>query len=239
MIPRAFNTAGIEACRTVLGALRAGTSNSVPRALLEDDTLSAPAGPALRGTPPRGFKSRWELGVWLWQQMEERVADQTLLTSDGLWTWLAFALFDVVAPSVGGVRKIGEDARFVLDRSNRRRWYRHLLAGPYLLVRAHSDNPSRLRAVLAGATDTPGELYEQLAGRKEIVTSAAVVDVLSRLYWNAESSTLKRGARGRAGGSVNRYGILLNQFDVTYDLARISADRLLAMLPREFARYRG
>ncbi len=179
-----------------------------------------------------------ELAVWLWRQLEGQVAERVLLTSDGFWTWMAFALFDTIAPLRDGARKLGEDARFILDRSgNRRRWYRHLLAGPYLLVRAHSDSPSRLQAVLSGAPDTPGELYEQFAGRKELVTSPAVVDVFSRLYWQPGGATFKRGAAGRGPGSANRYGKLLEQFDVTYDLARTTSDHLYAMMPREFARF--
>ena len=186
MIVRVFNAAGIEASHRNLDELRAGTIDGVPHSLLENDDWSSPVGEPLRALPARGFLSRWELGLWLWQQLEGRIDDRLLLTTDGLWTWLAFALMDLLCPKVDGVRKFGEDARYILDRSNRRRWYRHLLAGPYLLVRAHTGNPARLRSILAGPPNKPGNMYEQLAGRKELITSGAVAEVATRLYWNAD-----------------------------------------------------
>ncbi|MBI3568193.1 MAG: hypothetical protein HY084_08345 [Gemmatimonadetes bacterium] len=237
MILRQFNADGLEQCRSVLASIRHGEIARVPRAFTEDDRLSHPVSSKALAAPPT-IANRWELAIWLWRSLDDNIPEGVLLSSDGFWTWMAFWLFDVIAPAREGVRKIGEDARVILDRSNRRRWYRHLLAGPYLLMRAHHDNPARLRAMLAGTPDTPGELYEQLAGRKEIVTSPAVVDVFSRLYWNPTRNSIKRGAAGRGPGSANRFGKLLEQLDVTYDLGTTPTDRLFMMMPEEFTRFK-
>lgn len=237
MIVRAFNAAGIERCREALQSLRSGALTAIPQPFLEDSQRTEVIADRSISRPP-SMANRWELGIWLWRTLDGLVPDETLLGSEGFWTWTAFWLLDIIAPSANGTRKLGEDARIILDRSNKRRWYRHLLAGPYLLVRAHEDNPSRLRAMLAGAPDTPGELYEQLAGRKEIVTSAAVVEVFSQLYWKPNGSSFKRGAAGRGPGSANRYGKLLEQFDLTYDLGATPAGKLLSMLPSEFDRFK-
>ena len=235
---REFNQAGIDAAREFLSEVREGRTEPPSPELLEDDGLSLVVSTAMAKVPNADLVDRWSLGVWLYQQLDSRLDKRLLLTSNGLWTWMALRLFDLICPidSSGG-RRVRAEARYILDRSNRRRWYRHLIAGPYLLVRAHEDNIGRLRAVLAGVPSAPGEIYEQLAGRSQLITSLAVLDVATRLYWKSDEKVLKRGAGGKGPGSPRRYGVLLNQFDVTFDLARIHPDRLESLLPREFGKF--
>jgi hypothetical protein len=53
------------------------------------------------------------------------------------------------------------------------------------------------------------------------------------MYFERDSGTLKRGA----GANARRLAEVLMQYDVTYDFATISADRLIGMLPGEFQRF--
>jgi hypothetical protein len=68
---------------------------------------------------------------------------------------------------------------------NYQKFYRHLLVGPFLIVRAHRDAPDRAIAMLCNPLWKPGEIAEQLASRKELVTNRAVAEVATRLYYDA------------------------------------------------------
>lgn len=157
-----------------------------------------------------------------------------------LWAWLAWFYFDQLCPvRSDGTRNPGELARWIPDSGNFRKYYRHLLAGPYRIFRAHRNDPERALAVLMGAPHQPGELVEQLASRQELVTNAAVMELATRLYVDPNSRTAKRGAGGRGPGSPRRLADVLNQFDVTWDLYTMEVERLTNMLPSEFEKFKG
>jgi hypothetical protein len=147
--------------------------------------------------------------------------------------------FDILAPVINGKRKIGEDARYLLQADDYRKAYRHLLAGPYLLFQAHSDDPASVRGLLSTKPDTPGEVYEQLASRKFLVASRAVVSVATQLYLDPSSGKPRRGAGTSGPGSPRRLSDVLQQFDKTYDMQSMSRETLLSLLPQEFTRFAG
>ena len=153
----------------------------------------------------------------------------------GTWTWLSAFHFKQLCPS--GIRP-GERARWVPGIGDFRRYYRHLLAGPYYIYRAHQDNPIRAMAVLATAPYAPGELVAQLASRQELVTNASVMEVATRLYINPTTNTPKRGAAGKVPGSARRFADILNQLDLTWDLYGLNANKLLDLLPPEFDQFK-
>ena len=84
----------------------------------------------------------------------------------------------------------------------------------------------------------PGEIAEQLASRKELVTNRGVVEAATRLYYDSTTRTFKRGAGTKTRGAPRRLADLLNQLDLTYYLYGMAADELLALLPKEFDRFR-
>jgi hypothetical protein len=157
----------------------------------------------------------------------------------GLWAWLTLFYFDQLSPPrKGGIRKTGELARYVPALGNFQRFYRHLLLGPYLILRAHADELHRAAAVLATAPNAPGDVVEQFASRQELITNRAVMSVVTKLYVDPASSKLKRGSGSKGGGSPRRFADVLNQFDLTYDLYAVGEPQLLALLPSEFDRFR-
>ena len=120
----------------------------------------------------------------------------------GLWAWLALFYFDEVCPiSAGNRRRVGERARYIPDVNNFQRYYRHLIAGPYLILRAHRDQPDRAMALLCGPVDKPGDVVEQFASRQELVTSPTVMSSITRLYYDPQTGQLRRGAGGRGRGT--------------------------------------
>ena len=116
-------------------------------------------------------------------------------------------------------------------------YYRHLVAGPYWIYRAHRDKPSRVLAVLAGSVDQPGDIAEQLASRQEIVTNKAAMELATLLYIDQETQRPKKGAAGRGPGSARRFADILNQFDLMWDLYAMQIAAMLKMMPKEFYRF--
>ena len=182
------------------------------------------------------FETRFHVASYLYERLSglpqvEREA--------GLWAWLALFYFDELCPpGNGGVRKPGEQARYIPAIENFQRYYRHLLLGPFLIYQAHADDPQRVKGVLLTAPHAPGDIVEQLASRQELITNRAVMGTVTQLYVDPSTGRLKRGSGGKGGGSPRRLADILNQFDVTYDLYSMAPDQLSTMLPKEFDRFR-
>ncbi len=206
MILRRFSDEGLDAAREVLGALRTGELEGVPDDLLSHPDRTVEVGVRLPATRTFDVVSRWELGIRLYQVLEGPSIDRSLLVTPGLWTWLAFWLFDVICPrEPGGKRRWqADDSRYVFRRGDFRKHYRHLLAGPYFLVRAHIDSGTLVQPVLSNPPYRPGELYEQLASRKPIFLSQGAMNIARRLYWDAGKGKLRRGAGGSGARSPRR-----------------------------------
>ena len=233
-----FNAEGIATFAAYRDRLSQDPALPPPVEMLTDSLFAEP----LRGdvdVPQRSFASRLEAGSFL-----NQVVDQAGLASaesdQGLWAWLTLFYFDEVCPKdQRGERDPKDDeARLVPKVDNYQRFYRHLLLGPYLIVRAHRDKPERAIAMLSNPLWKPGEIAEQLASRKELVTNRAVVEVATALYYDETTKTFKRGAGGATKGAPRRLAALLNQLDVTYYLYGMNAEELLTLLPKEFDRFR-
>ena len=172
------------------------------------------------------FGTRFDVGKYL-DELFSEAEDLDLNKNKGLWTWLAAFYFEQLCPS--GNRP-GENARWVPAVGDFRKYYRHLLAGPYYIYRAHRDNPLRALALLATPPHRPGDIVEQLASRQELVTNKSVMEVATRLYIDLKTSRPKRGAASNA----RRFADTLNQLDLIWDLYALDPDQLLKLLPSEF-----
>jgi hypothetical protein len=205
--------------------------------MLEDSALTDLVSPEIE-VQQRQFATRLEVGRYL-NEVIEKGGIGLPERDRGLWTWLTLFYFDELCPADGnGNRNPQDEARLLPLLDNHQRFYRHLLLGPYLIVRAHRDNPERAIAMLCNPLWKPGEIVEQLASRKELVTNHAVAEVATRLYYDPEAGSFKRGAGSSVKGAARRLAALLNQFDLTYYLYGMSADELMALLPKEFDRFR-
>jgi hypothetical protein len=230
---RSLTEAGRRAAAEMLARIRSGELARPDMAVLHPDALSRAFALTFSDPSPEDVSTRWHLGAWMVRTFGE-VEDRMEV---GAWSWLALHLFEVLCPVKEGARKLREDARYLLEAGDYRKAYRHLLAGPFLLMRAHRGDPEAVRGLLATSPDAPGEVYEQLAARKYTVTSRAVVQVATHLYFDHSTGKLKRGAGGSAAGSPRRFSEVLQQFDLTYDLQKISPERLVKILPKEFGRF--
>lgn len=226
---RALTESGLSVAVEVLEQIRRNPHEHVPRDLLEDDKYARPVGGALI-VPTEPFESRFALGGWLHGSLQNLTDADSVLRRPPFWSWLALALFPLIRPNGA---KVYEDARYILNGDDYRKRYRHLLAGPYYVYAAHSDNPNVVRGLLATPPEAPGDLYEQLASRKELVTSAPIMEAVTKMYINEANGSLKRGA----SGSARRLAEVLMQFDLNFDFESLPTARLMEMLPREFQRF--
>lgn len=154
----------------------------------------------------------------------------------GLWAWLTFVLRDVLFPAnAAGQRKFREIHRwFPSDPGDFQKAQRHLVRMPVVLVHELGSNADHL---VNGAPGILPDIREQLTSQQDMFHPTFQA-VARRLYFDDQHNRLKRGAGSKGGGSPRRLADNRKQFDVTWDLYDLTPDRLLALLPREFDRFR-
>ena len=233
---RRLSLAGIARFEDFVNSWKTPAPQERPVAILDQADTSEPLEVEIL-IEARVFGSRLEAARYLDSKLEKSGL-KNIERDCGLWSWLSLFYFDELCPADGqGRRKPGDIARWIPQPQNFQRYYRHLLAGPYRIFRAHSDCPERALVLLGGPLDKPGEIVEQFASRQEIVTNPAVIQSTTTLYWDVDANKPKRGAGGKGGGSARRLADVLEQFDVTWDLYAMTPENLMGMLPREFGRF--
>lgn len=181
------------------------------------------------------FSSKRQAGEYLNRKLDS-VDPGAIRRDPGLWSWLALFYFDQVCPAdESGQRKVSKTEHYILvpDWS---RYYRHLLATPWEIVREYPDGA---RVLLSGNVDTHGDFVEQLASRQEIITNEGLVETADHLYYDDEAERPKVGARSRnRPGNVRRLVEIKQQLDLTFDLYGMDALEILEVLPDEFDTWR-
>lgn len=232
---RKLNSDGIRAFSDYLDLLATEPTRAIPINLLSDPRTSESV-PRVVEVENKTFGSRFSAAEYLYDRIARAGVDD-VNRDVGLWAWLTLFYFGEVCPAEkGGARYPGERARYLPDVSNFRKYYRHLLASPYRIYKTHRDAPERALVVLSGALDTPGELAEQLSAYQEIVTNRAVMELATKMYIDPHSQKPRRGAAGKGAGSARRFPVVLDQFDLTWDLYATSPDEFAMILPEEFTR---
>src|SRR5690606_30661699 len=97
----------------------------------------------IEAEPPASFASRMDFAKWLHAAATANGVD--IPRNDaGFWAWLSLALFDHVCPAdAKGKRKPGADARHLINATDWKRRYRHLLQNAYEIFVLHRDDPAR------------------------------------------------------------------------------------------------
>lgn len=159
-----------------------------------------------------------------------------LIANEGLWAWLTFVLRDSIFPKdKSGTRKFGESVRwYPSDPSDWQKGQRHLVRMPVLLRYQLGEDADHL---LCAAPSLLPEIREQMTSQQDML-HPGFQKVARRLYYDSAKKALKRGAGGKGGGSPRRLAAVRLQLDVTWNLFDLDAERFVAMLPREFDRFR-
>ena len=219
--------------------VRGGADGPPPSHLLENIATSETT--AIRIEPGTAlFDDRYMFGVYLRTLLRE--FDPALISGDkGLWSALALLWFDRICPiDAQGRRSVKEDYYYVLS-PDYRHYYRHLVRSPWQLVRDHGE-ASRFLLISPRKRSHPlsvhGEILEQFGGRQQILGSKSIVRAANELYFDKQRSRPKTGVAGNRRGSARRLGLVLRQFDLTYDPECMSVEAFLDILPEEFDRWR-
>jgi hypothetical protein len=233
-----FNPEGVNRFGQFLDALAADPSLAVPADILTDSScvVQVPPGVEIDG---RQFQNRMEAARHL-DGILCQVTGCDVERDAGLWAWLALFYFDQLCPpDRQGLREPGKRSKWIPEVSESRRYYRHLLLGPYRIYRAHRDDPERARALLADpVTVSTSEVYRLLVENPSLVTCNAVVEAATLLYYDPVKGRIRRGAGAKGEGGARRFVQILQQFDCTFDLAMLHTNRLLELLPTEFNRFK-
>ena len=231
----AFNEAGMLAVTSWHAAALQRTASIDDLALIvEDPALLRPVGHAADDLVPIDAPvSRFDAAALLHEHLRPLVeaGDLRPASDDGFWTWLAASWREHLVKPNGSV---GELARWVSQLRDSRRYYRHLLAAPYLLYASHADGPERVRFLLANRLHTPGEFAGQVGATAGLASSRAALEVASELFWDSVAGEARSGARTKGAGSARRLARLMNQFARTYSLVDLERDGLAGLLPEEF-----
>lgn len=81
----------------------------------------------------------------------------------GFWSWCSVFLFDRLCKTSGSSFKPGELPIWIAEPNNYRRYYRHYLASIWSVYAAHKSREDKLKVLLNGSVNTPGELWAQVA----------------------------------------------------------------------------
>jgi hypothetical protein len=231
---RRLTDAGLERMEGFLRSLTTGHPELYSDQILTDAATSEALAVQIR-VERRPFPRRFDVAEYLHERLgglREPERDKRL------WAWLALYWFEQLCPpDKHGKRKPGDLTRWIPRLDSSLRYYRHLLLGPYLVYKVHSEDPHRAMCILCQPIHTPGDVVEQIVARPQLVTSPAVVGAATDLYCDG-NGVLRRGAGGKGAGSARRLADVIMQFDLTYDLHTLDAGRLFSMLPREFDRFR-
>lgn len=227
MIVRKLNVKGIRVFEEYLQARRDGQEADLPEDILYDGDYTESANVEAE-VEDITFDTRWEMAKNLSGIFRD--APPAHEKDSGLWTWIALYYFDQLCPSG---KTPNRTYQYILrGDENYRHYYRHLVNGPYRLYQIHGKNA---RAMLAGPVHRHPDLAEQIASRQEIVTNAALIQVVDYMFWDQERKDHKRGVTNRGEpGTVRRLIRVHDQLERTYDLAGMGAGQIKSLLPSEF-----
>ena len=231
---RCLRPEGIEEFGRYLDELRARGDVAPPRWLLTDDAYSVAGALGDVTVERRDFTSRRDFAEYIDGRFR---AAGILVDADepGMWEWLSLFYFDAVCPPNNqGLRKPGVEGRHLLRDPDLRRRHRHLLRSPYLLWRKYDGGPDgELDLLLGYALPVHGIAATHVGERLRLMASRGALVAASLLYFD------RRARRPKRGYSHDQYGLrayckFINNLPDCFDLSELSAESVLALLPKEF-----
>lgn len=231
---RRLTEEGIRHFRAYLEALRAGSLEEPPTALLRDAMSSEPFAPDIT-IGACTFETRLEVGRYLTSLLE---AAQGIDEDIGLWSWLSLYFFDQVCPrKPDGTRTPGRDYRHVLEPGYRY-GHAHLLNGAYVVYRLHGESA---RLLLCTKPHQENSFHHQLASRQVLISNPSILRAATLLYLDARTRQAKPRAQIGSGGpgTLRRFIDVIQQLDVNYDLYSMSPEAIVGLFPEEFGEWLG
>lgn len=234
---RRLTPSGIDHFSTYLMQLKA-QPNLPPPAFLLTETDSSQELATDAEISDELFPTRLDAARYLDQLLSSSGLTQ-IERDAGLWSWLTLFYFDQICPvAENNARHPGELARYIPAINVSRRYYRHMLLGPFVIYRLHSDDPARLLALLSSPVHIgTSETYRLFIENPTLLACRAVVATATCLYFDKQRGRLRRGAGAKEAGGCRRLVKFLQQLDCTFDLPMLTEQRLQQLLPQEFQRF--
>lgn len=237
---RYLNSRGLIAYEKHLNQIRESGVWKPFDEILNDPTLSENVGRA-RLALPKSFSDRLECGKFFSELFDDYQEELVSAGVDphlhvGLWAWLSASMGEFLKGS-GKDLVIGEAARWTFMPNDFGRYYRHLLAGPYMLYDMHKGNPDLVAILLYNDVTKPNTAYvEQIASRPLIVNNPAAMELVHRMYFDFKKRKPKKSSSGKTveAGDIRRFGVVFNQLSLTWDVAGMAVEELIPILPKEF-----
>ena len=214
------------------------TAEPPPVALLFDERYAREVGfgnPCVR----RRFDKKYDLGMAVCAAANAENMRQ-LLANPNAWAWLSLYFHESTMPLKKGLWFTGVRSRHVVDTIEGRtqdQSHRHLVKGAATNVFRFGS----YAAVLMGSPSGMSKIEEQIMSRKvdpPLAHLPELVKTLYRLYWDVDADDVKPGASGEANGSIMHFQDIVDQFDLTFDISHLEAERLYALLPAAFDRFK-
>ena len=208
----------------------------------------------------REFASRRQCGeyfVELFSSVGESLKTASIdpAVSVELWAWLSAFWSEWLQQKDGGpvpfLRNgtLGERARWIFEPTVRRRYYRHLLAGPYLIVAANQDDTQRAQILLYNDVVNPNTRWvEAICGSEEVIFNKRLLSALSSKLIdpttgrpNSSANSLTRRGSYFTNreideiGTIDRLTQVYNQLVRTWDLNVTDIEQMTSLFGDEFA----
>ena len=231
---RCLSDQGITEFEAYLDLLKRDRNADPPLRLLTDSRHSTefPLGDVT--VEQRSFESRRDFAVYLDDQLHDAGVDADA-DVPGMWEWLSLFYFDEV---FSRSRNSGVDSgRYIVKSRSGSLSNRHLLRDPYLLYRQHRHlDDGELDLLLCDEHWRHGDLVENLTARARLRNSSGVLQVARLLYFDSDRNRAKHGTRLGNGGH-RHFSRILQNLPLQFDLMRMSAGTIMALLPVEFDRW--
>ncbi len=183
----------------------------------------------------RTFDTKMEMAEYLHERFDKANLDMSeMIEQDRFWSWLAYVWFDELCPIEEDSRSLGQRARYICGKSYSA-YSKHLIAFPYYVYSLHGKEKSKL--FLEHPLDYVGNITEQIGSRKYIMTSDELIRVLHLLYWDEDEGIVSMAASRSGPGTFVRFGKVVEQLKLTYDLHDMDPEKIIDILPSEFDRW--
>jgi hypothetical protein len=218
-----------------IGATR-WTAEPPPTNILGDERYSRSLGLAGR-LAQRKFERKYDLGMAICTGLGKPDAERLLLIPNA-WPWLSLFFHESTFPQKGGKWRVGIDSRHIVQTIAGRKQdqsHRHL-------VKSAVTNVLRFDVFATVLMSDIGQskIEEQVMSRRDeppLAHHVEFIKTLHRLYWDADEDDVKKGASSEGAGSIMHMIDLLTQFDLTFDIASLTVDDFMQILPADFQRF--
>jgi hypothetical protein len=240
---RALNEAGREKFATWIRELSSAESGDPPQTILEDNRFSFTI-PGTGEIQWNVFESKFEMAQYLMPFIE--AAERQNLSAEnwaGIYDALSLLFFDsLCSRNKDGSWVVKMPYFYVYDSSYRVR-HRHRIYGPITLYRNGGD---AIKPFLGSSPDILGDFEEQIGSNNELAGNPNVLRVLNSLYVSQATGKTIPGYTSRKKfegfqkelpipGSLRRFTAICKQLSRTYDLAGVSLEGFVSLLPKEFS----